>query len=143
MRIVFDENTPRAVAHALQILAMADAAGSPDPIEVLHALDLVGRGTPDVSLVQAVADGKHPKAALITSDKNMRTRQHERAAFVDTGCIGIVLRGHWSHASMWDRAQVSLRWWNTWVAQVETAPPGTLWQCPWSERPRPLRPFER
>ena len=130
MRIVFDENTTRAVAHALRILAVADAAGSPEPTEVLHALDLVGQGTSDVPLIQAVADVTHARAALITSDSNMRTRRLERAAFTDTGCIGIILRGHWSHASLWGRAQASLLWWPTWVATVSTAQPGTLWQCP-------------
>jgi hypothetical protein len=129
------------VAHALRILAEADAIGSPDPMEVLHALDFVEKGTPDGTLIQAVADGTHTKAVLITTDKAMRTRQHERAAFVDTGCIGIVLRGHWNYASLWDRARLSLLWWTTWVEQVRAAAPGLLWQCPWSERPKPLRPF--
>jgi hypothetical protein len=141
VRVAFDENTPRAVAHALRILAEADAIGSPEPMEVLHALDFVGKGTPDVTLIQAVADGTHAKAVLITSDKAMRTRQHERAAFVDTGCIGIVLRGQWNHASLWDRARLSLLWWTAWVTQARTAPPGSLWQCPWSERPKPLKAF--
>jgi hypothetical protein len=110
-------------------------------MEVLHALDFVEKGTPDVTLIQAVADGAHGKAVLITTDKAMRTRQHERAAFGDTGCIGIILRGHWNYASLWDRARLSLLWWTTWVAQAQAAPAGSLWQCPWSERPKLLKPF--
>jgi PIN like domain len=141
VRVAFDENTPRAVAHALRALAVADTIGSAEPIEVLHALDLVERGTPDVTLIQAVADGTHTKAVLITTDKAMRTRQHERAAFADTGCIGIVLRGRWNHASLWDRARLSLLWWPIWVQQIQAAQPGTMWQCPWSERPKLLKPF--
>lgn len=141
MRIVFDENTPPAVARALRILAAADAPGTPEPVEVLHALDLVPMGTGDVSLIQALADGAHAKVALITSDKSMRTRQHERAAFADSGCIGIVLRGGWNHASLWDRARFTLLWWTTWTTRVATAQPGSLWQCPWSAKPRTLKPF--
>jgi hypothetical protein len=141
VRIAFDENTPPAVTQALRILVVADAIGGPEPIEVLHALELVATGTLDVPLIQAVIDGSQGRAALITSDKSMRTRQHERAAFTDTGCIGIVLRGGWNHASLWDRARVSLLWWTTWVEQVRAAAPGSLWQCPWSERPKPMRPF--
>jgi hypothetical protein len=141
VRLVFDENTPRAVARALRILAEADAVGSAEPMEVLHALDIVAMGTLDVPLIQAVADGSHAKAVLITTDKAIRTRQHERAAFVTTGCIGIVLRGGWNHASLWDRAQLSQRWWTTWVAQAQGARVGTLWQCPWSQHPKPLRPY--
>jgi hypothetical protein len=38
------------------------------------------------------------RQALITTD--MRTRQNERAAYVTTGCIGIVLRTHWNHAAI-------------------------------------------
>ncbi len=141
MRIVFDENTPRAVTQALRLLAEADAVGSPEPMEVLHALDFVAKGTPDVPLIQAVAEGATGKSALITSDKSMCTRRHERAAFVDTGCIGIVLRGHSSQASMWDRARLSLLWWTTWTAQAHAAQPGSMWQCPWSERPKAMKPF--
>jgi hypothetical protein len=116
VRIGFDENTPRVVAH-------------------------VERGTKDVPLIQAIVDGAQGRAALITTDKSMRTRHHERAAFKDTGCIGIVLRGGWNHASMWDRARLSLAWWTVWLETIRQAAPGSLWQCPWSERPKTLRPF--
>jgi hypothetical protein len=141
VRIAFDENTPQAVARALRILAEADAIGSAEPMEVLHALDLVQKGTPDVTLIQAVAEAAIGNAVLITTDKAMRTRQHERAAFVDTGCIGIVLVKHWNHASLWNRARLSLLWWTTWVEQGRTARPGSLWQSPWAERPKPLKPY--
>jgi hypothetical protein len=134
---------PPSVAQAIGILAAAEAAGAPEIIEVLHARDLVAQRTDDVLLIQAVADGSHEKAALITTDKSMRTRGHERAAYIDTGCIGIVLRANWNHAPLWDRARFCLRWWPTWVEQVRTARPGTLWQCPWSERPKPLKPYGR
>lgn len=143
MRIVFDENMPAAVARAIRELASALDAQSADPVEVLHALDLVGQGTDDVPLIQAVADGKHVKSALVTTDKSMRTRVHERAAFVATGCIGIILRKQWNHASMMDRAKHSLLWWETWVRTVAEAGPGSMWQCPWNSKPKPLKPFER
>ncbi len=141
MRIAFDENTPRVVAHAIKLIAEAEMAGSVDPIEVLHALDFTVAGTKDVSLITMVADGTHRRAALITSDKSMRTRHHERAAFTDTGCIGIVLRGEWNHASMWDRARLSLHWWQTWIGTVSSAAPGSLWQCPWLSKPKALKTF--
>lgn len=141
MRIAFDENTPRVVAHAVKLIAEADAIGLPETLEVLHALDFAEKGIEDVPLIQAVADGTHARAALITTDKSMRTRHHERAAFTETGCIGIVLRGNWSHASMWDRAMLSLAWWEVWRTTIGTASPGSLWQCPWSHRPKALKPF--
>jgi hypothetical protein len=47
----------------------------------------------------------HQYRILITNDKAMRTRQHERAAFVSAQCIGIVLPGHWNYASLWERAR--------------------------------------
>jgi PIN domain-containing protein len=134
---------PPAVARAIRELASALDAGAADPVEVLHALDLVRRGTSDLPLIQAVADGSHAKAALITTDKSIRTRAHERAAFIATGCIGIVLRGEWNKASMMDRAQASVRWWETWVRTVAEVKPGSLWRCPWLSRPKPLKPFDR
>ncbi len=141
MRIVFDENTPRVVAHAVKLIAEAEMAGMPDSLEVFHALDFAPRGTKDVPLIQRVADGTHAKSTLITSDKTMRTRRHERAAFSETGCIGIMLCGHWNHASMWDRARLSLVWWETWMETVTSSDPGRLWQCPWSAKPRALKQF--
>jgi hypothetical protein len=53
--------------------------------------------------------------------KSMRRREHERAAFVTTGCIGIVLRQHWCHVSMMERAQLSVLWWEIWVQTVTEA----------------------
>jgi hypothetical protein len=72
-----------------------------------------------------------------------RTRVHERAAFGATGCIGIILRQQWNHASMMDRAQHSVLWWETWVRTVAEAKPGSMWQCPWNSKPKPLKPFKR
>ena len=108
---------------------------------MLHARDIVTPGTDDPLLVQAIANNPPGKTTLITTDKSIRTRHHERAAFTTTGCIGIILRGNWNHASLWDRAIYSLHWWPTWVETVKAAPPGTLWQCPWSTKPKQLKPF--
>ena len=106
-----------------------------------HALDVFEKGLMDSTLIERVAGGAREKAALITSDRTMRTRVHERAAFAQTGCIGIVLRGHWAHASAWERAICALRWWSVWVETVAGAPPGFMWQCPWSMRPKKLERF--
>jgi hypothetical protein len=141
VRITFDENTPRVVAHAIKLIAEAEAAGDGLALEVLHALDVVAAGTKDVPLVQAVVEGIAGPAALVTTDKAMRTRQHERAAFRETGCIGIVLRGDWNRASMWNRARLSLMWFPIWRETIVTADPGTLWQCPWSSKPKRLSSF--
>lgn len=141
MRVVFDENMPNAVAHAVKAIAEAEAHSSGMGLEVLHALDLITKGTLDVPLIQAIAEGSHSTAVLITTDKSMRTRQHERAAFTETGCIGIVLRQGWNHASMWDRARYSLLWWEAWLETMQAAAPGTLWECPWSQRPKRLKAF--
>jgi hypothetical protein len=139
VKVVFDENTPRVVAHAIKLIVEADALGSQESLEVHHALDIVQNGTKDVLLIQAVVEGGHSRAALVTTDKSMRTRSHERAAFAETGCIGIVLTGEWNHASMMERAHHSLLWWSTWMGSVRGAPLGALLKCPWSGKPKPLK----
>jgi len=141
VRIVFDENTPKSVAHAIKLLAEPEFSIPNETLEVLHALDLIRPGTPDTTLIQSVADGTHAKSALITTDKSMRTRRHERAAFHQFGCIGIILRQNWNHASLWNRAHHTLLWWPIWQQTVQSVVPGTLWQSPWSHRPKPLKPF--
>jgi hypothetical protein len=140
--VAFDENMPRSIAQAINILASADRLDMEEPLEVLHALDLVRGGTSDVALIQAIAADNIGRSVIITCDKSMRTRCHERASFIETGCIGIVLRKQWNHAAMWDRARLTLIWWKTWITSVAIARPGTLLQCPWSERPKPLKLFD-
>jgi hypothetical protein len=141
LRLVFDENTPRVVAQAVRLIAEAEALGTADRVEVLHALDVIAKGTRDVTLLHAIAGGSQAKVGLVTADKAMRTRHHERAAFKATGCIGIVLRGDWNHASMWDRARLTLAWWPVWLETVRQSAPGAMWNCPWSGRPKPLRSY--
>jgi hypothetical protein len=141
VRIVFDENTPKSVARAIKLLAEPEFSVPGETLQILHALDVIAAGTPDTTLIQSIADGTHAKSALITTDKSMRTRHHERAAFHQSGCIGIILRQNWNHASLWSRAHHTLLWWPTWQQTIYAAAPGSLWQCPWSQRPKPLKLF--
>jgi hypothetical protein len=55
VRVVFDENMPRAVAHTVKAIAEAEAHGSGMVLEVFHALDLIAKDMPDVLLIQAIA----------------------------------------------------------------------------------------
>lgn len=141
MKIVFDENMPHVGARAVGMVAEELARADGRHLDVCHALDVVAAGTADVTLIEAITTGENGRVVLVTTDKSMRTRRHERAAFEATGCIGIVLCQHWNHASMLDRVRHSLLWWETWIATVEASPKGTLWRCPWRARPAPLRFF--
>lgn len=69
MRVVFDENAPGLVARAVTLIAEAEAIGFADRLEVLHSIGVVGHGTPDISLIQAITSGAHACTALITCDK--------------------------------------------------------------------------
>lgn len=136
MRIAFDENMPPAVVRALQVLVASENAGAREAIEVLHALDLAARGTGDVPLIHRIADGAIGKAALVTADRRQRTRAHERRAFEDAGVVGIVLARQWNQAPMWTRAQLVLAWWFEWIRTIDGAAPGTVWSCPYAQKPR-------
>lgn len=139
MRIVFDENMPRAVVRALRCLVEAEYAGAPEAIEVLHALDLCPQGTHDVPLIQRGAEGAVGKAALVTADRKMRSRKHEREAYRQSGVIGIALASQWNHLSMWARAQLVLAWFPAWVEAIAAADPGTMLDCPYAQKPRRMK----
>jgi hypothetical protein len=142
VRIAFDENMPPVVVRALRPLVESETAGTADPIEVLHAVDLGGRGTDDGPLIRRLAEGASGKAALVTADRKMRTRRHEREEFRRTGVIGIVLASNWNNQTMWVRAQLVLAWWPEWIMTISTSRPGVMWDCPFAMKPRRMRPSD-
>lgn len=132
MRFVFDENHPPVLANMIEPLA------KDEPYEVTDVAKLGLRGAPDVDLLAAIcADGR--QGVLITADRAMRRRKHERAAVASSGAIVIVGVPNWNQqADLWDRARMMLWWWPTIVVSASLAAPGTFLELPWAQKVRSL-----
>ena len=107
--------------------------------EVVDVVSLGLRGAPDTDLLAAIgADGK--QGVLVTADRAMRTRKHEKAAVAATGAIVVVGVANWNKAAgLWDRARHMLWWWPTIVGSVRTSAPGSFLELPWGTRVTPLK----
>ena len=79
------------------------------------------------------------KQALITTDRAMRRRRHERSAVASTGAVVIVGVSNWNQtSSLWDRARMMLWWWPTIAESARSANPGTFLELPWRQGVKPL-----
>lgn len=106
---------------------------------VAHVADLGLRGTPDADLLAAICAGGI-RGVLVTADRAMRRRKHEKAAVAASGAVVVVGVANWNQtASLWDRARHMLWWWPTIVASAQNAAPGTFLELPWGTRTAPLR----
>lgn len=88
MILLFDENTPPAVARSLQQLAEAI------PFRVLHVTDVLRRGTLDVDIFAFIQQQDEPgEWFFATHDANINRNKHERAALQRAGVGVFVFTG--------------------------------------------------
>ena len=132
MRFVFDENHPPVLARMLVPLA------KDEPYTVTSVLDLDLRSTPDTELLAALRTTAE-RNVLVTGDRAMRKRKHERAAVAATGAIVVVGVPAWNQQSdLWERARMMLWWWPTIVRSAGAADAGTFLELPWRQGVRAL-----
>lgn len=122
MKVQIDENLSKALARALNCLAEADDH------QVIHVLELVPKGTPDVDLFAAVAKAK--VQVHITQDHHYR-RQIERDAIASAGLIVFVLDKGWASQPEFEKAARLIQWWPRIVEQAESMLPPAVFRVPW------------
>jgi hypothetical protein len=109
-----------------------------EPYEVTSVLNMGLRGAPDVALLPAICAGV-TRGVLITTDRAMRRRKHEKAAVAATGAVVVVGVANWNQQSeLWERARMMLWWWQQIVKSSIEANPGTFLELPWRTNVRPL-----
>ncbi len=132
MRFVFDENHPPVLARMLVPLCESD------PYMVTDVRSLGLGGMKDEDLLRALHE-PDVKQVLVTTDRAMRRRKHERLAVASTGAVIVVGVSNWNQASsLWDRARMMLWWWPTIVEGARSADPGTFLELPWRQTVKPL-----
>lgn len=121
MKAQLDENLPPGLARALNSIAQTDEH------EIIHVLDLVGRGTSDVDLFKASMDAG--VRVHITQDNHHR-RPIEREAIARSGLIVFVLAKGWSSLTLYDKAARLIEWWPRIMDQAELITPPAMFRVP-------------
>lgn len=121
MKAQLDENLPPGLARALNSIAQTDEH------EIIHVLDLVGRGTSDVDLFKASMDAG--VRVHITQDNHHR-QPIEREAIARSGLIVFVLAKGWSSLTLYDKAARLIEWWPRIMDQAELITPPAMFRVP-------------
>jgi len=126
VKIALDEHIPATVLDAVNQLLEDDRHGS---IEVVRAKDYVeapsGSDTP--WLRKFALDGG---TVVITADRRMRSRLHERKALLDLGLIVFFAPSTWNRMKFMHQAAYLLRWWDTIIECAKNSPRSICWQLP-------------
>lgn len=103
--------------------------GRHGPIKVVGAKDYADPPAESDTpwLKKFVKDGG---SVVITGDKRMRSKPHERKALLDLGLIGFFVPSTWNRMKFMNQAAYLLRWWPTIVECAKDSPPSTCWQLP-------------
>jgi len=131
VKIALDEHIPKTVLDAVQQLLEDERIAK---IEIVGAVNYVeAPSRSDVPWLRKFAEdgGK----VLITGDKAMRSRLHERQALLELGLIVFFLPANWNNEPFMMRAAFLLRWWSVIVERAMTSKPSTCWEIPYSWAP--------
>lgn len=122
MKAVLDENLPQALAQALNALAAHDGHS------VKHVTEIASRGTKDIDLFKALADGKYE--LHLTQDHHHR-KPIERKAIADAGLVVFVLSKSWSSQPFWIKSSQLVRWWPLILEHAQRMSPPAIFRIPW------------
>lgn len=137
MKVALDEHVPPVLRTAIGVLLEDERNGA---IKLVIAKDY---GNPPAKsdvpwLTKFKADGG---AIVISADKKMRARLHERQAINDLGLICFFVPSQWSKWRFMQQSAYILRWWQVIVETANKSSPGECWQLPatWTPTPESLR----
>ena len=128
MRLAFDEHVPKGLVKVFQVLA---EEGSIPPIQkVVSARDYAkpqDKGDDQHWVRRFSQDGGR---VIVSGDKKMRARPHERRALVDEGMIVFFFSPVWSEKNMFVKGAMLLNWWPKILETASSAPTPSLWRVP-------------
>jgi hypothetical protein len=133
VKLIFDENLPRAFALALSVLDRTPM------YSIGHMAEIYGAGTKDP--VWLSSNEEKEQIVVITRDIRIRRRAIERSAWTKGGKIVFFLSSGWSRHKFWDQAWLLIRWWPSIVEAAKAANPGDGFTVPWKEHPSHLQPL--
>ena len=117
-----DENLPRRFARSLHALFDVDG------YEVLHALDIVKPGTPDLELFAVLAE----RGVQVHITQDQHNRKHiERYAIAGSSLRVFVLAPAWSKQKLHEQCANLIRWLPKIADQAERVSAGAMFRVPW------------
>ncbi len=130
MKVALDENIPLGIVRAFQALAGERTIRG---YQFVSARDYSENGDEsDVPWIRRfAADGGR---VVISGDKRMRARVHERDALASAGMIVFYFTAAWSKSSDMTKSSMLLRWWDMIAEYIKNGKPGDCWEIPfqWS-----------
>jgi len=128
LKVAFDEHVPPALVIVFQTLAKE---GFLTGCEFVAARDYHHAGDPkddDRPWLKryAAAGGR----VVITADRKMRGRLHERAALMQAGFVVLFLGPAWHEFDRMGKVASLIRWWPRMERHAALAPASTFWVVP-------------
>lgn len=131
MKIALDEHIAPMVLDAIEALLTDDRN---DPIEIVRAKYYVeAPSKSDTPWVKKFAE--EGGSIIITGDKKMRGRPHERKALLDLGMVVFFTPAFWNNLKFMDKASYLLRWWSPIIQCAKNSDPSQCWQLPSNWQP--------
>ena len=133
MKLALDENLPPPLAHAV------DALLRPEGGAAISIQERFGHGIADPDWIEAL----HGEGgwAVLTADRKLRTRPHERLALEQSGLIVFILAPGWNQEGYWRKAAGVIRWLPSMIEAVAVFQPPALLSLPHRWTPEPIKPF--
>ena len=133
MKLALDENLPPALARAIHALMQ------PDDGEAISIPERFGRGIADTDWIAALhAEGGW---SVLTTDRKLRTRPHERAALERSELLVFILAPGWNQEEYWRKAAGVIRWLPSMIDALPIHKPPALLSVPHRWTPAPIKRF--
>lgn len=133
MKLALDENLPPALARAIHELLL------PFGGEASCIPERFGRGVADRDWIAALRD--EGGWAVLTLDRKLRTRPHERLALEQSGLVVFILAAGWAKESFWPKTTGIICWLPRMLEAIEVYRAPVLLAVPHRLAPRTIRTF--
>jgi len=133
VKLALDANLSPHLARAIYALL------APEDGEAASIPERFGPGIADQDWIAAL----HAEAgwAVLTQDRKLRSRPHERRALEQSGLVVFILAHGWASELYWQKAAGVIRWLPSMLEAFRAARPPALFAVPHRWTPMPLRPF--
>ena len=127
MKVAFDAHIPPVMVDVC--VTMQSASPSKFGCEFCSALDYeLPEDEGDVPWLTRFA--KDGGTVVVSGDKAMRNKPHERQAFMDAGLIMFFFHRSWNHFDFSGKTSFLLKWWPRIEIHAQSAPSPSCWQIP-------------
>jgi hypothetical protein len=142
LKVAFDEHVPPAFAKTFIALAKEPVIRRVSRDIVLESAADYTPKPKDADYIKgndvpwldrfAAAGGR----AVISGDKKMREKPHEKLCLHQHGLVGIFFEAQWNEWNFFRKTALLLYWWEEVTTKIKTAARGTFWVIPNSFSPK-------